>query len=416
MINYLRFRLIDLLRGTRSFRLYRELSVSQFKSQAEVASENNFRKIALLKLAAANAAVFQGMDSTDLVSWPKMDKDTVRSDPQGFINKNYRGRRFLKKTSGSTGAPFQFESSELAQSYLWACIYLAWSAAGYRLGQPVAFLAGAALFSNTWKHKLFYRLMNVYPLSAMGMNDDAIKDHCEKLVRKKIKVLYGYSTALHTMAQYVLQNPKAVNDHSLIAVMSTSENLSMIAKRDIQNAFGVRVFNQYGCNDAGISAFECEAGEGLHIVWDRCFAEIDADGHLRGTDFANVASFFIRYDTGDLATLSHEPCKCGRAWPRITEFSGRANDLVIDLAGKKFPGAYFSNLFIGSGVKGFQVHFDECRIKILFDNQGQPFEATRLLDRLKRDMSFEHYSIVEAPFVVQANGKRRYVIKMEAVE
>ncbi|XZG69461.1 phenylacetate--CoA ligase family protein [Chitinibacteraceae bacterium HSL-7] len=400
--------IVDVLRRTSTLRLLDRLNEAQFGASGR--NENRLRHY--LEQAKAHSEAFRDLDVQQFSNWPIMSKTDVRQFPRGYRNQSYQGTVFQKKTSGSTGTPFEYVSSSEAQSYLWASILLAWQAAGYQLGERVAFLAGAALFSRGFKHRVFYGLMNVQPLSAIGMDDALLAAHCRVLLKQRVRLIYGYANALHVLAQYVKRHPGALKGHHLRAVVSTAENLTPQARADIENALGVPVFNQYGCNDAGVSAFECSAHQGMHVIAERCHVEVLADGRLVSTDLANQASFFIRYETGDLAELDYSECECGRHWPRIARIAGRANDLVKDQAGKRFPAAYFTELFAGSEVTAFQVLFDQRSIRVHIEADAE-VEMAAYLKRLQQDLAFERYEVLRAPFQVQPNGKRRYVLEVD---
>ena len=59
-------------------------------------------------------------------------------------------------------------------------------------------------------------------------------------------------------------------------VVSTAEILSDKHRDNIGQAFNVKVHNQYGCNEAAISAFECDFGN-LHYINTATKLEFDDD-------------------------------------------------------------------------------------------------------------------------------------------
>jgi phenylacetate-CoA ligase len=52
---------------------------------------------------------------------------------------------------------------------------------------------------------------------------------------------------------------------------------------------------------------------------------------------------FIRYDTGDLGSVSDGPCSCGRGLKRINEVFGRTRDFVMTPSGRQVHGAFFNH-------------------------------------------------------------------------
>ena len=135
--------------------------------------------------------------------------------------------------------------------------------AGYRLGEPVAFLAGSALFGAGGKQRLYYRLMNVRLLSAFDLSAARLAQYAVTVAR--CRLLYGYASAIHRLAQHLLTSPVRPA-FALRGIVCTAEVLTDTMRGDIEQAFGVPCFNQYGCNDAGVSAYECERLSGFHLV------------------------------------------------------------------------------------------------------------------------------------------------------
>jgi len=90
----------------------------------------------------------------------------------------------------------------------------------------------------------------------------------------------------------------------------------------------------------GGGAFECQAQDGLHIMEDCIFVEIEdvetgkpvADGgtgNMIVTILHRELPPVIRYNIRDLARiLSNEPCSCGGCFRRMDKFLGRSDDMV----------------------------------------------------------------------------------------
>ena len=53
------------------------------------------------------------------------------------------------------------------------------------------------------------------------------------------------------------------------------------------------------------------------------------------TGFKNYAMPLIRYDIGDLVTLSNETCTCGRESPIIEKIDGRMDSYILTPDGKR---------------------------------------------------------------------------------
>jgi phenylacetate-CoA ligase len=95
-------------------------------------------------------------------------------------------------------------------------------------------------------------------------------------------------------------------------------------------------------------ACECAAGgPGLHGWEDHFLFELvdpdsgepvdDGPGELVITTLTKEAMPLIRYRTGDITSLTGEPCACGRTHVRLARVSGRADDMLIIRGVNLFP-------------------------------------------------------------------------------
>jgi phenylacetate-CoA ligase len=105
---------------------------------------------------------------------------------------------------------------------------------------------------------------------------------------------------------------------------------------------GLRAVNFYGLSEMcgpGVATECLEARDGLHVHEDHFLVEvIDADsglpvgegieGELVFTTLAKEAMPMLRYRTGDVGSLTFEPCVCGRTTARIRGLRGRIDDMI----------------------------------------------------------------------------------------
>jgi phenylacetate-CoA ligase len=119
----------------------------------------------------------------------------------------------------------------------------------------------------------------------------------------------------------------------LRAVGTAGELLSDARRARIAGLWNARVYNLYGCTEAGNIAADCEAGR-LHLAWDHFYLELldETTGRPvapgeRGvavlTTLTRQAMPLVRYVLGDYLRLDDEPhCPCGRTAP-VLEHYGR---------------------------------------------------------------------------------------------
>jgi len=106
---------------------------------------------------------------------------------------------------------------------------------------------------------------------------------------------------------------------------------------------GLRAVNFYGLSEMcgpGVAAECIEVRDGLHVHEDHFLVEIvdpqsgaplpeGDEGELVFTTLLKEAMPLLRYRTGDIASITTEPCPCGRTTARIRGLRGRRDDMVI---------------------------------------------------------------------------------------
>jgi phenylacetate-CoA ligase len=129
-----------------------------------------------------------------------------------------------------------------------------------------------------------------------------------------------------------------------------AEPWSEAMRGQLEKSLHVTALDNFGLTEVmgpGVS-FECEAHTGLHVNEDHFIVEVvspttlqpvpaGVEGELVITTITKEGFPLIRYRTGDLTTLSQEPCRCGRSLGRMSRVHGRIDDLIIMGATKVFP-------------------------------------------------------------------------------
>jgi phenylacetate-coenzyme A ligase PaaK-like adenylate-forming protein len=129
------------------------------------------------------------------------------------------------------------------------------------------------------------------------------------------------------------------------AMSTSSEWRSPEATPRIEEAFGIHPTDLYGTTE-GLWGATCEH-RAMHLFDDMCIVEnVDADGRpvpagergerLLVTNLFNRAQPLIRFELGDVTTLSAAACACGRALTVLESIDGRAED-VLRLRGADGP-------------------------------------------------------------------------------
>jgi phenylacetate-CoA ligase len=119
----------------------------------------------------------------------------------------------------------------------------------------------------------------------------------------------------------------------------------------IEHAFDIDALDIYGLSEIlgpGVSAECLEGRDGAHVNEDHFLVEAvdpatgepveDGEvGELVFTTLTKEALPLLRYRTGDLASLTREPCACGRTFARMSRVVGRTDDMLIIRGVNVFP-------------------------------------------------------------------------------
>ena len=122
------------------------------------------------------------------------------------------------------------------------------------------------------------------------------------------------------------------------SIVATSMMLLDNEREIIEQAFGCKVTNRYGCEEVGLIACECEKHRGMHLNLPHLVVELlDANdqpvkpgepGKIVVTDLNNFAMPLIRYRVEDVGVYSARQCECGRQLPILERLEGRVADFL----------------------------------------------------------------------------------------
>jgi phenylacetate-CoA ligase len=150
------------------------------------------------------------------------------------------------------------------------------------------------------------------------------------------------SYALH-IAQAVREAGISPDELALEVGLFGAEPWTEAMRGQIERELGLTAINFYGLSEIvgpGVSA-ECrEARDGLHVNEDHFLVEVvdpetgervadGVEGELVFTTLTKEALPLIRYRTRDIASVTREPCACGRTLARMSAVRGRRDDMLI---------------------------------------------------------------------------------------
>jgi phenylacetate-CoA ligase len=158
----------------------------------------------------------------------------------------------------------------------------------------------------------------------------------------KITALIGSPSYALSVADQIEQSGMNRNAMSLRVGLFGGVPWSDKLREQIETRLSITTIDYYGLNEMsspGVS-WECDHKCGLHIAEDHFIAEIidpktclpvetGCEGELVLTALMKEALPLIRYRTGDVTSLSLDPCECGRTLARMSRVHTRTDDMLF---------------------------------------------------------------------------------------
>jgi phenylacetate-coenzyme A ligase PaaK-like adenylate-forming protein len=152
------------------------------------------------------------------------------------------------------------------------------------------------------------------------------------------ELITGYASALEELAHEEERGRLRLRQNGrLRGLTSTSEPLPSASRALIERAFGVHVSNCYLMAECLALTTGCPQSTGAHLNSDLAMLEVVDDAYrpvpagvpgakVLVTNLYNWVQPLIRYEVGDVVTLSPSPCRCGSPFPLVQAVGGRTKD------------------------------------------------------------------------------------------
>jgi phenylacetate-CoA ligase len=212
--------------------------------------------------------------------------------------------------------------------------------------------------------------------------------------------------------------------------MTTAESITAQQRALIEDIFGCKTANEYGCSETGGFVYECPHGR-WHISSELTFMEfLDPEGNpvapgqngeIFLTHLRNNYMPLIRYRVGDIGAFLAEDCKCRRGLPLMKVSVAKESDKVKLADGKCYSSEIFDYINLAvieafpSSVLQFRViqkSFDFFHLELVPGN-GLVDRAENLLKNLiKKQLGGSiNINITRVPQIKrETSGKLRYFI------
>jgi phenylacetate-coenzyme A ligase PaaK-like adenylate-forming protein len=374
------------LRGSALRRAWEELEQSQYRTEADLraAQEERLHNL-VLRIYSRSPFYRERFDragvrpedirtTADLARLPVLTKHTVRTELDRIISPGLDPRGLQEsRTGGSTGVPLVLYFTENVSEHRNAAARRSNRWTGWEVGEPVGAVWGNPHLPSTLKERLRSALLDpVIYLDTMQLRAETIAAFGEEWRRVRPTLLFGHAHSLFMLARGAQE--QGIDSIRPKAIVSTSMMLLPHERAAIEQVFGVKVFDRYGCEEVGLIGAECDQHKGMHLNIDHLVVEFVREdgspaspgepGHIVLTDLLNEAMPLIRYRIEDMGALRPGACACGRGLPLMDGVAGRVADFLRRKDGTRVAGISLieNSLTRFAGIEQLQIVQDSLEL------------------------------------------------------
>lgn len=366
----------------------------------------NIRLRNLLRYANRHAPYYQRLfersgidpediqDVSDLHRLPVTSKTDLRSCPEDTISNEVDASTLRTKfTTGSTGEPFRIRRTYWESGVLNMILQRCFRVYGMRSRDTVAVIS---MHAQTNRTSGIPSIISFVMNRGMGtrIHLDCLADPeqlADQLMRIKPDVILSYAGILARVGDLISERNRSKWRPRFL--LSGSETLTSLRRRQIEEGFGSRVYDYYAAFESGVIAWECPETGLYHVADDHIILELERDGRSvpavdgeRGeTIITNLHTFsmpFIRYRLNDTVVCGPSRCPCGAPFSTLRAIEGRRIDYFFLPDGRHVHPLGISRSFVQScpGIKQYQI-VQESLNRITLRIVGSPsFPQSALTD------------------------------------
>jgi len=345
------------IKGQNVIKYFEELKKNEYKPIEEL-KQLQFRRLKyIIDSAYRNVPYYQEtfkqysfhpddlQKPEDIKNLPILDKEDIIRNFNRLINRNYKGKIYFCKTSGSTGIPLKFYVSNEYDSWDWASRWRGRSWFNIKIGDPEVAIWGRHIHSPIKRiiDPLKALIRNTLLISGFEYTKQDLKKYTRRINSFNPVYIYGYSNSIYNLALFYKKNNIPAPSR-LKAIFVTAEMLFPNERALIESTFNVPVANEYGCSELGGFAHECPHGN-WHVSIENVFLEFIQNElgfkEIVATSLTNIYMPFIRYRVGDIGDWIDTKCSCGRTLPIMKLDFGRTTEVIIMKNGDRFSSKIF---------------------------------------------------------------------------
>ncbi|WP_404362251.1 hypothetical protein [Marinobacter sp.] len=401
-----------------------------FLNKTEIADLQSKLLERTLKHAAQTVPAYQALNlgpTPKLTDFPLLERESIAMNAEAFLSSKYKKEKLITLfTGGSSASPLKIYISEEARQKSYSFWQLFYDRMDFHVGDRKATLVGRKIQepdSNNppfWRYNLKDRQLL---FSSYHLSEKNVAAYLKKLNSFQPKIIEGYPLSIYRLADQIIQNSIKLS-FTPTGVSTSSENFTQKQREIIEEAFGCKVFDQYGSAESVVFASECEHGNMhiepeygvLEVLTNEGKIESEGSGELIATSLLNEAMPLIRYRIGDLGEITESNCPCGRASKILTELYGKVGAVIIN-EGRQAPTAAIAIAFeYLEGIKNAQIIQNEpgkVTVRLVkrtnFDSKSEEFMIWELKKMLGQSLKISIDYVTEIP--PEHNGKYCMVVQ-----
>jgi len=317
---------------------------------------------------------------------PLLTKDIIRENVENLLAEGISlERRIPKRTSGSTGQPMQFyrDSSEgpicrAAKQFLEQL---------HKVPESATMVWIHHERSNVDKER-------VHEVPVSELTSDRVQEELRLWASFDQYWLYGYASAIDWVAG-VIEERRLPIPRPPSCVITTADLLTEHAEQRISRVFKCPVHSWYGSHEFDGYLAGTIPGTRRYIFSPLlAYVEVLRDdgeptrpgetGNLVVTDLNNYVFPFIRYVTGDLATVGSERMIGG--WTMVERIEGRSSEIIKLSNGRILSPVTLGQLLFVSNDFGSMIRFYQCaqtahdqlELRLVWQNPPSPEDRSRI--------------------------------------
>lgn len=357
--------------------------------------------------------------------FPVLKKTTVKNNLSAFHSSSLsKSSTTTLSTSGTTGTPLNVFATKSSVRRNYAFFNLFLQSIGVDEFQHSATFGGRLIVSKECNAPPYWRknyAMKTLMCSSYHLSTETIPSYIKALEDWQPVFIDSYPSAIYEVALFINTN-KVKHKIQLKAVVTSSETLRDHQREAIEKAFQCTVFDQYGCAEMAVMAYQQSDGRYFIPPQYSVVEVLDDDdkpvkpgesGHLVCTGLLNHAMPLIRYQIGDIVKTSREQME---GYPHVLfldSIEGRNDDVVVTSSGSRVGrlGPIFKGVKGVSETQIIQKTLSLLQVRLIVSSGYTDATERQIRDALKNhvgaamEIRFEYVDHLPR----EKNGKFKFV-------